>query len=52
MHVNASLLSYVLDYLFLHSLWLLFEVGYEAIFSCLKHLARGPFGAKLTMTNT
>jgi hypothetical protein len=47
MHVNAPLLSYVPDHLFLHGPRLFFEVGYEAIFSCLKHLAGGPFGPKL-----
>ncbi len=47
MHVNASLLSYVPDHLFLHGPRLFFEVGYEAIFSCLMHLARGSFESKL-----
>jgi len=47
MHVNASLLSYVSDHLFLHDSRLFFEIDYEIIFSCLKHLAKNFFGAKL-----
>ncbi len=47
MHVNASLLSYVSDHLFLHDSRLFFEVDYEVIFSCLKHLAGSLFEPKL-----
>ena len=46
-HGYAPLLPYVPDHLFLHGSWLVFEVGYEAIFSCLTHLAGGSFWAKL-----
>ncbi len=47
MHVNASLLSYVPDHLFLHGSRLIFEVGYEAIFSDLEDLSRSAFGSEL-----
>ena len=47
MHVNVSLLSYVLDHLFLHDSRLFFEINYEIIFNCLKQLARNFFEAKL-----
>jgi len=47
MHVNASLLSYVSDHLFLHDSRLFFKVGYEAIFSGLDDLSRSAFGSKL-----
>ena len=47
MHVNASLLSYVSDHLFLHDSRLFFEIGYEAIFSDLEDLSRSAFGSKL-----
>ena len=47
MHVNASLLSYVPDHLFLHDPRLIFEVDYEAIFSGLEDLSRSAFGSKL-----
>jgi len=47
MHVNASLLSYVSDYLFLHDSRLFFEIDYEVIFSCLMHLAGSFFESEL-----
>jgi len=47
MHVNASLLSYVSDHLFLHDSRLFFEVDYEVIFSCLDDLSRSAFGSEL-----
>ncbi len=47
MHVNASLLSYVPDHLFLHDSRLFFKVGYEAIFSGLDDLSRSAFGSEL-----
>ncbi len=47
MHVNASLLSYVSDHLFLHDSRLIFEIDYEIIFSDLEDLSRSVFESKL-----
>ncbi len=47
MHVNVSLLSYVSDHFFLHDSRLIFEIGYEIIFSDLEDLSRSAFGSEL-----
>ncbi len=47
MHINASLLSYVSDHLFLHDSWLIFKIDYEIIFSNLKDLLRSIFELRL-----
>lgn len=47
MNIYAPFLSKKPHHLFLHSSWLLLQVGYEGVSSGHADLSRGAFGAKL-----